>query len=235
VSAVGASGHRPPPLRGARPATLDRAAAVHVLVPVRGRRGGKQRLAEALPPPVRDALVASLLAHVLDVVTCHPRVRSCTIASPDRALEPWAWARGVRFRACRGSGLNADVAEALADWSRVPAPVMIVHGDLPYLDAGVIDLLLGAPAEVAIARSRDGGTNALALAHPASCPPRFGRDSARAHACAAWEHGSRAHVLDHPALAFDVDTVADACAWAGVTPDALARGVEQRLGLEPAT
>ncbi len=216
MTAVCETNHRPTP-------------AAHVIVPVRSLTDGKRRLAGTLPQPARQRLVVALLTHVLEVLGGHPRVRSLTIASPDLDVRTWARAHGVACRLCTGHDLNADVVEAMAAVVEPCARVLVVHADLPHLDARAIDRVLDAHADVVVARSSDGGTNLLALPHPAACPPRFGADSARAHACAARERDFSFQIVDDVALAFDIDTLDDACVWIGAGPTVVAGVLAERL------
>lgn len=217
--------------------SLRRAQRVQAIVPVRGLTGGKSRLATVLDPSERDALVAHLLARVVHTLVVHPRVTRCIIASPDPALATWASRRGAHFALCDGRGLNPDLAQTMQSCSACqPASRLIVAADLPWLDASAIDRMLDglSEADVVIARSRDAGTNALAVADVLACPPAFGPGSALRHARGAEERGRRAETIDVAALAFDIDSVADASAWAAGTSVPLAQRLRRRLRLETA-
>lgn len=108
-----------------------------------------------------------------------------------------------------GKGQGEAVAAALAvadEW-----PVLVVNADVPAAQPRDLLALLGAmPAGgMAIAEAEDGTTNAIALSQPGLFAPLYGPGSAdrfRAHAAS---QGVETVTLDVPALADDVDTVAE--------------------------
>jgi 2-phospho-L-lactate guanylyltransferase len=106
-------------------------------------------------------------------------------------------------------GQGAAVAAGLARVSEWPA--LVVNADLPVIQARDLLALLGAMPEdgIAIAPAPDGTTNALALARHTLFEPVYGPGSAERFRAHAEGLGAEAVVLDVPALARDVDTVAE--------------------------
>ena len=105
----------------------------------------------------------------------------------------------------QGAAVEAGLV-AIAEW-----PALVVNADLPDVQPRDLLALLGAMPEggIAIAPASDGTTNALALAKPGFFEPLYGAGSAarfRAHA-----ERLGIHVIEFaaPALARDVDTVAE--------------------------
>ncbi len=97
----------------------------------------------------------------------------------------------------------------------------VVSADLPLVTpADVVALVAATPQRgIAIARAKDGGTNAVSMRPPGALPTRFGEPgSAALHEQAAREAGLDAVVLDRPGLAFDVDTPEDLAAWHAPRP-----------------
>ena len=89
--------------------------------------------------------------------------------------------------------------------------MLVVNADVPAAQPRDLLALLGAmpPGGIAITEAEDGTTNALALSQPGLFAPLYGPGSAdrfRAHAAS---QGVEAVTLDVPALADDVDTVAE--------------------------
>jgi 2-phospho-L-lactate guanylyltransferase len=92
--------------------------------------------------------------------------------------------------------------------------LLIVPADIPLVRdhdiREVIDALAEASgARVVLVRSRDNGTNALALRPPEAIDMRFGRNSADAHRAAADAAGVEVIDLTNRRLAFDVDAPED--------------------------
>jgi 2-phospho-L-lactate/phosphoenolpyruvate guanylyltransferase len=170
----------------------------HVLVPLK-TLDPKSRLAGALSPGERSELMATLLERVVGVVreAGVPRVTVVTREAVD-GYEVWR---------DRGLAWNDALAAAMAEVVRAPLAA-VVSADLPFLCAEEVEELLAATPErgIAIARARDGGTNAVAMRPPGLVRTRFGEPgSAAVHAALGVPHA----VVDLPGLAFDVDTPAD--------------------------
>ncbi len=164
------------------------------IVPVRTGPTVKRRLAHALGADDRKLLVRTMFEHVVAVLhDCGLRVVALSPSPPTAhtAVETWIDA---------AVGLNAALDAAL---ERAGTPALIVHADLPLVAPDDIEAIIGAAADVVIARARDGGTNALLMRTRIRCA--FGASSALAHAARARATGLRAHVLDRPGLALDVD------------------------------
>jgi 2-phospho-L-lactate/phosphoenolpyruvate guanylyltransferase len=171
----------------------------HVLVPLKALDRAKSRLAEALLPAERVALMRSLLEHVVGEVreAGIDRVTVVT-AEPLDGYEVWH---------DRGLAWNDALAAAVEEIVAAPL-VAIVSADLPTLRAEEVEELIRATPErgIAIARALDGGTNAVSMRPPAIVRTHFGEPgSAAVHAGL----GVDRVILDLPGLAFDVDTPED--------------------------
>lgn len=181
----------------------------HVLIPVKRLESAKTRLAQALPPAERASLMRALLDHVLSVVRLAD-VAAVTIVSAER-LSP----NGIPRFDDRGLPWNDALAAAMHE--AVTAPVAaVVSADLPRLTVEELQALVLATPErgLAIARARDGGTNAVSMRPPGGFPTCFGTPgSAAGHERIARDAGAEARTLDLPGLAFDVDTPEDLAEW----------------------
>jgi 2-phospho-L-lactate guanylyltransferase (CobY/MobA/RfbA family) len=84
----------------------------------------------------------------------------------------------------------------------------VVMADIPHVTPEALDALVEAARPIALAPSRDGGVNALALRDPELFQPTFGVPAAttieRARAA-----GLAPVILDDPSLAHDVDRPED--------------------------
>jgi 2-phospho-L-lactate guanylyltransferase len=166
----------------------------HVLVPLKAI-DPKSRLAGALSPAERAGLMRELLDRVVGAVR-EAGVERVTVVT-GRPIDGYdVWVDG-------GLAWN----EAMRAVVRRPVAA-VISADLPDLRADEVEALLEAtPAHgIAIARARDGGTNAVAMRPPGVVRTCFGeRGSAAVHAGLGVPHV----MVDLPGLAFDVDTPAD--------------------------
>jgi 2-phospho-L-lactate guanylyltransferase len=179
-----------------------------VLVPVKSRSSGKQRLASVLPEPQRTALIGAMLEHVLAVVRTAP-LAGVLLVSPDHEPPPPA----VRVLHDDGVGLNAALELAVHELRVLGATrALIVFADLPFLTCEDLVALERATESsgVALAPDHTGtGTNALGLALPSAFRLQFGPDSCARHQREAERIGHPAALVLRPGLAFDVDEPAD--------------------------
>ena len=109
-----------------------------------------------------------------------------------------------------GTHLDNAVGKAL-DAKRGAADILVVAADLPYLSARALgEFVAVAPhAAVVIARSYNGGTNAMLFRRGARIDTAFGPQSAATHMQRATAAGLAAAIVDMPCLADDVDTPSD--------------------------
>jgi 2-phospho-L-lactate guanylyltransferase len=177
---------------------------VLAIVPVKGR-DGKNRLEGLLRPEERARLVEAMLTDVLEACRGARFVDRVVVVTPD----PEAVPAGVEVLEDDGRGHAAAVERALED-GRAGEGALVVMGDCPLVTGAALDRLARAAQPVALAPSRDGGVNGLALRDPRAAVPVFGvRNAARATLERARAGGVEPAVVDEPALAFDVDHPAD--------------------------
>lgn len=192
--------------------------ATRIIVPHRGLEAAKTRLAPSLDPEERIMLASQLLQRVLRV--SREVSTDVEVISPSRPLAEIVEAAGARLAVQRGMGLNEGLDQARSQAILDGIDTLIVlHGDLPNLTGGDIEILVGAlPADgrpgVAIAPDRAGtGTNALALRPPGVIPFRFGIGSFAAHAAEIERAGVSCVAVNRAGLAFDLDTPDDLRRW----------------------
>jgi 2-phospho-L-lactate guanylyltransferase len=176
---------------------------VLAIVPVKGLDGAKRRLAPRLSAGARAKLVIDMLDRVLAACSEAGAIGRTLLVTPDPGLAP----AGVEVLVDAGTGHADAVALALAD-GRAANGALVVMGDCPLVTAASLDALVRAARPLAVARARDGGVNALALAEVNGFRPRFGvpAEITLAEARAA---GLEPVVVDDPALALDVDRPED--------------------------
>ncbi len=187
--------------------------SVTVLIPVKSLATAKGRLAEVLAPPERQALVALMLAKVVAAVRAAPGVDAVNLISP----EEWP-ALGVRTLKDTAGELNAALEAGVAGLDlQAEDIILILSGDLPWLQPPDVEAMVEAARSGALAVARDlagAGTNGLAFRRDRKPRFAFGLESCARHRDEAAALGVPCTVLDRPGLAFDVD---DAKALARMT------------------
>jgi 2-phospho-L-lactate guanylyltransferase len=186
---------------------------VLAVVPVQRLEQAKSRLAPALEPAARQALVRELAERTIRVLRSVPAVAVIGLLTPDPSLASLASRWGVRTLRDAAHGLNDAVRLAQAEACRLHLPaLLIVLGDLPLLDPHAIRhalTLLESPG-VVLAPDRHGtGTNLLALAPPDVIAPAFGPFSRWRHRRAAAGARCMIRELWSRALVLDLDTPED--------------------------
>ena len=163
-------------------------------------------------------LVSQLLQRVLRVA--REVSDDVVVISPSRSLAEIVEPSGARLVVQRGMGLNEGLEQARFDALVDDIETLIVlHGDLPNVQAGDIQLLAGALPEgdapaVAIAPDRAGtGTNGLVLRPPGVIRFRFGAGSFAAHLEEVEHAGVPLVAVNRAGLAFDLDTPEDLARW----------------------
>ena len=189
-----------------------------IIVPHRGLEAAKTRLATSLSPDERMFLASQLLQRVLKVA--REVTEDVVVISPSRALVEIVEPSGARLVVQRGMGLNEGLEQARFDALADDVLTMVIlHGDLPNLQAADVDSLVGAlPSDgapgVAIAPDRAGtGTNGLVLRPPGLIHFRFGVGSFAKHVAEVEAAGVPLVAVNRAGLAFDLDTPADLARW----------------------
>ena len=171
------------------------------LVPIKQGGGGKSRLSQALSSAQRELLSLRMAQHVLTTLGERDETAEIIILS---AQQPDWWAGA--WTADEGRGLNAEIT-AWRAWHGA-GPILVIHADLPLLNADDIGVLLDAAMRhgAALATDRAGeGSNALAIADGRAFNFHFGPDSRRLHA----EQEPTMPIIERTGLMADMDTPED--------------------------
>jgi 2-phospho-L-lactate/phosphoenolpyruvate guanylyltransferase len=184
------------------------------ILPVKRFAAAKRRLAAGIDEARREALVAAMLADVLEAVGAARSIeRTIVVSDEPRAVE---LARGAGAEVVPDPADEGHSEAALAGIAHAEALgagcAMLLPGDCPLLEPRELDrVLTGVPERyVAVVPDRHGtGTNALVLSPPDAIQPAFGEGSRGLHVAAAREAGVPFAVEELPSLALDLDTPAD--------------------------
>jgi 2-phospho-L-lactate guanylyltransferase len=184
------------------------------VLPVKRFAAAKQRLVAGTSDERREALVAAMLADVLEAIGAARSIeRTIVVSGETRAIEA-AEAAGAEVVADPGDEGHPQAALAgIARAEELGAGcVALLPGDCPLLEPRELDrLLTGVPdSYAAVVPDRHGtGTNALILAPPSAIRPAFGEGSCARHVAAARAAGIPFAVEEVGSLALDLDTPAD--------------------------
>lgn len=185
------------------------------VIPLNRLDRAKSRLASALAPSERVALVLWLAERALAALVGSGMVDRVAVVSPDDDALAWAEAHNAIPLRQTTSGLNAGLALA-RNWAteRDADGLLIALGDLPTLTCDEVrrfvamtrlyDTVIGLAPDRARA-----GTNLLLARPAAQAPIAYGRGSFARHQRLAKRAGLPLVEFSAPGAAFDVDTPAD--------------------------
>lgn len=188
---------------------------VHALIPVKELANTKSRLTPSFSGDERARLTLEMLRHVVAVARESGLLARITVVGPDPVVLAHAREWGAAALRQRTIGLNPALDEARADAvARGAAAVLVLHADLPHLQAAeiaaMIHMLPPSPAAVIAPDYTGSGTNALLVAPPDTFPFHFGPGSFARHVAAAEQRGLPYAVARMPGIAGDIDTPDDA-------------------------
>jgi 2-phospho-L-lactate guanylyltransferase len=194
---------------------MSMASGIWAVVPVKDTALAKQRLAAAVPPPLRQALMLAMLEDVLAALAEASSLAGRLLVTTD----PPATRLAARYGAsCMAEGAHDGHTGAVAAAARRLANdgvdgMLTVPGDIPLVTADEIGRLLAAhrPApSFTIAPSHDEqGSNAVLVSPPEAVPLRFGENSFFPHLAAAEARGIAPTVLHLPGITLDIDNPGD--------------------------
>lgn len=162
----------------------------------------KSRLSPHMSLVERIALGDHMATHVLAQLHRVATIEKIVILAPENVA-----VSGEHWVQDEGRGLNAEL-EALRP--RLDYPMLVIHGDLPFLESADVEHLLVRAEDVGSALAPDlhgRGTNAIALArHQPQFTFAFGPESFAGHRRAL---GSDVAIVNRASLSRDLDTKAD--------------------------
>ena len=199
--------------------TAERVVAV---VPVRGLRTGKTRLAGDLPPEAREALTRRMLRNVVLAAIDSRVVNAVAVVSPDPealaladAVAPGSVVPLPQDPATPGLDAAVSLGRKWAQ-ARGAGGALVLFGDLPLLTGDDVRHLVEREAPVVLAPDHHGtGTNALLLRLGDDADGalafrfRFGPGSYARHVAEARRLGLRVKTSLGDGTAFDLDTPED--------------------------
>ncbi len=175
-----------------------------VVVPVKAFAGAKGRLAPALSPEARFALVLSMADGVLRAAAPLP----VAVACDDDDVAAWARSRQAMVVDTTARDLDGAVEDGVRFFAAQGfGEVIVAHADLPLADD--LPRLAGFAGVTLVPDRRGQGTNVACV--PAGSGFRFsyGPGSCARHAAEAGRIGVAVRVVRDPRLAWDVDEPAD--------------------------
>lgn len=202
------------------------------LIPVKELAHAKMRLADVLDRIDRGELALAMLTDVL--VACEESgcFDGVVVVSNDKGVLDHAGEMGatplIELPTVRG--LNNSLAFGQRHVVTAGADeVVILPADIPLVRPDdvrpVIDAFAATPGACSVlVRSRDNGTNTLALRPPDAIGMHFGRNSADAHRAAADAADIAVVEIDNERLAYDIDAPEDLEALPGLPVGAATRG-----------
>jgi len=203
------------------------------LIPMAELSQAKTRLAGVLDGDSRAELALAMLTDVL--AACHESgcFDRIVVVTNDEAVLAHARESGAEALAepaGLSGGLNGSLDFGRRRLARNGANELVIFpADVPLARPGdvraIVDELAATPRQrVVLVRSRDNGTNALALRPPKAIGMHFGRNSADAHRAAAEAAGIAVAEVENERLAYDIDAAEDLAALSGLPVGPATRG-----------
>ncbi|MDB2643990.1 2-phospho-L-lactate guanylyltransferase [Luminiphilus sp.] len=183
------------------------------IVPLKSVSSTKQRLTAALSEVARQSLVKAMAEDVLSQLRLHPGIDSVSIVCGDGwSAEQFAdpTTRVWHESTLGVNGLNGVLTAALK--KAESDSVLLIHGDLPFLQRDDITTVLSAASRVDVVLCSDQsgvGTNALLMQREEPMVLSFGERSFARHCETVTALGASWEALQSAGLATDIDTPED--------------------------
>ncbi|HET9224016.1 MAG TPA: 2-phospho-L-lactate guanylyltransferase [Roseiflexaceae bacterium] len=205
---------------------------LYAIVPVKPLQLAKGRLSAVLTAPERRTLVLAMLGDVLAALHATEVLRETVVVSSDAEVLALAARLGAAALFEQAQGLNTAYAQAAAFAGLSGATALLaLPADLPLVTSHEIAGLVAAGKDVgmALAPSRDGGTNGLYRSVEAVLPFLFGSGSLARHIGAARSSGLEPRLFRAPGLELDIDQPDDLLLLAEAAGETAAQQVVREL------
>ena len=186
---------------------------IEAIVPLKALSSTKQRLAPVLSDTARHSLVRAMAADVLTQLRSHPQIEKVSIVCGEgwpaaQFADPHLRVWNESTLAVRGlnSALTAALTKAECD------SVLLIHGDLPFLQRVDITRVVSAASRVDVVLCSDQtatGTNALLMPRDTPLVLSFGERSFDRHREAAMTLGASWEAVQASGIATDIDSPED--------------------------
>jgi len=197
--------------------TNDRRASyrgIWAVIPVKETVLAKQRLANALPPALRQQLALAMFEDVLESVAAVSELCGVAVVTlDDRAAEiarRWGaevWTDGAR------DGHTGAVTAAARQLASKSATILTIPGDVPLVSAPDISRIVAvhpaAPAFTIVPAWDECGSNTIICSPADIVPLRFGPNSFFPHLAAARARGLSPTIVRNNAIGLDIDEPSD--------------------------
>ena len=191
---------------------------VPLVIPLKAPKLAKERLAWSLSPAQREALSLAMLDDVLEAARSCADIESIWLLSADADVAKTRATGYIKDAIGNLNGASEHAARYLQE--RDYKHICILHADLPLLDADSLSIMVKrhhqlraeqhGQACVTIATDTEKqGSNGMLCSPPCAVRFAYGQDSLRLHLRNAKEVGAATQVLEIPALATDIDNVAN--------------------------
>lgn len=183
---------------------------LHALIPVKSLHHAKSRLAKRLSQQQRQELVLSMLDHVLMILKSCDEMKKITVVTPDVEVKKHVLQLGFSVTSEEKPGHNSSLTAA-AQNENSEISLLTISADLPFLtshDVGQLIKLLTSH-DIALAPSKDNGTNAIIVKKTLLLPYLFGKNSFEKYKEVAIKKNLSYAVYESQTIAFDVDTIED--------------------------
>jgi 2-phospho-L-lactate/phosphoenolpyruvate guanylyltransferase len=180
---------------------------VSIVIPIKGLRTGKSRLAHLMPDDTRSAINRHLAERTLRIAASIYRPADICAVSPDADVGVLAAGLSANFLLQTTRGLNRGLAEAARQLPQ--CRTVYIAADLPDLSGDDIRALIDVTGIGIAPDQSEQGTNALSLPTPTAIDFRFGPNSFELHRADATKSGFAIETINRPGLAFDLDTEVD--------------------------
>lgn len=182
---------------------------MNVLIPVKSLSAAKSRLAGYLSLEERKKLMLQMLTHVITTIKSCETLTQIAIVTPDLLVQHLAKQNGIKILHEEKPGYNEALTYAAHHENE--HPLLTIAADLPLVTTqDILQLITRAQRyDLVLARSKDGGTNALVTKQPLLIPYLFGQNSFEKYKQEAAKRKLSIGVYQSETIAFDIDTPQD--------------------------